>query len=454
MKKYIVIFICFFTITYAQNSYIKTDYKISKEENAFIDSLQYKAFLYFINEINPDNGLVKDRSNENSPASIAATGFALPVWAVGAEHKWISKDSALNLSINLLNFFLNSEQSLSPDATGFHGLYYHFLDMQEGKRHWKSELSTIDTGLLFAGIIFCKNYYSGNSAKEKKLRNLCHKIMNRVNWNFMTMPDSGKYANTLNLGWDPESGFTDVGWVGYNEALIMYVIAAGTNFTGYKKAYDKWLSFYEWRKSYNNIQMLSFPPLFGHQYSHIYIDFRNIKDNYMNKKGIDYFENSRRATYVQRLYASSNPMNWVGYDSLTWGLSACDGPGEKFNYDNKKFDYYNARGVSGPDLIQNDDGTIAPTASVSSICFAPEIVIPSIFNMFKKYSTKGLWGKYGFVDAFNPTANWYGKEFLGIDQAPIILMIENFRTGFLWKQMMKDSIIKKGLKNLGFTKVK
>lgn len=452
MKKILVILICLFGAAYAQQTYIKTDYKISGEENAFIDSLQYKAFLYFLNEINPENGLVKDRSNDGSPASIAATGFALPVWAVGAEHKWISRSRALDLSINLLRFFLNSEQSLSPDATGYHGLYYHFLDMKNGKRYWKSELSTIDTGLLFAGIIFCKNYYKGNSGKEKLLRHLCRQIMERVNWNFMTMPDSGKYANTINLGWDPEQGYSDVGWVGYNEALIMYIIAAGTNFTGYKAAYDKWLSFYEWRKSYNNIELLSFPPLFGHQYSHIYIDFRNIKDRYMREKGLDYFENSRRAVFVQRLYAIDNPMKWKDYDSLTWGISACDGPGEKYNFNDKKFDYYNARGVSGPDLIQNDDGTIAPTASVSSICFAPELVIPSIYNMYKKYGNKGLWGKYGFVDAFNPTAGWFDKEWLGIDQAPIILMIENFRSGLIWKYMMKDPVIKTGLGRLNFKK--
>lgn len=425
-----------------------------KHVQVFLDTLQHRSFLYFINEINPKNGLVKDRSTKDSPASIAATGFSIPIWAIGAEHNWISREEATKLTLSALRFFMTSEQSSAADATGINGFYYHFLDMKSGRRVWKCELSTVDTGLLIAGARFAYQYYNGDSNEEKEIRQLAVSLTYRVKWDWFTLPDEGKYASTLSLGWKPESGFHNMGWVGYNEALIMYIVAAGSEYDGAEKAYKKWLSFYDWRKPYPDIELVSFPPLFGFHYSHAFIDFRGLFDEYMLEKGLDYFEDGRRATIVQRRYAIENPRKWVGYDSLTWGLSACDGPGPGFNFDNHIFEYYTARGSNGPDLIQNDDGTIAPTAAAGSIVFAPEIVIPSLQAMYKKYGSKGLWGKYGFIDAFNPTVNWYGKDYLGIDQAPIVIMIENYRTGLVWKYMMKDPVIQKGLKRLKYEKLK
>ena len=199
--------------------------------------------------------------------------------------------------------------------------------------------------------------------------------------------------------------------------------------------------------------MWHFPPLFGHQFSEAFIDFRGLADKYMKGKGIDYFENSRRATYVQRKYASDNPKGWVGYDSLCWGVTASDGPGGKYNFDGKKFEGYAGRGTSGPDYNYFDDGTIAPYGPLSSLPFAPEIVLPTIKSIHEKYGAK-LWGKYGFYDAFNPTANWVDSDFLGIDEGPMLIMIENFRTGLVWNYMMKDPIIQKGLSRLGFEYLK
>lgn len=417
---------------------------------AFIDTLQYRSFLYFIHEINPEKGLVRDRSRTGSPATIVGSGFAIPVWAIGAEKGWISREQAVTYTLNTLRFFRQAEQGTAPDATGYKGMYYHFLTMDSGTRTWESELSTVDTGLLLAGVRFARNYYSRDIPAEQEIRALADTLTYRVDWDWATLHSGDRYDQTLSLGWRPESGFHPVGWVGYNEALIMYIIAAGSGYNGAEKAYERWLSFYDWRMAYPDIRLVSFPPMFGHQYSHIFVDFRNRPDRYMKAKGLDYFENSRRAVQVQRRYAMDNPRRFNGYDSLTWGLSACDGPGPDYNTARHKFDYYTARGTSGPTLIQNDDGTIAPTAAAASIVFEPDLVRPALFAMYKRYGEKGLWGKYGFKDAFNPTAGWIADEYLAIDQAPIVLMIENWRNEFIWKNMMNDPVVQKGLKILGF----
>lgn len=424
--------------------------KLSSEDEAFLDTLQHRSFQYFLKEINRANGLVRDRSTADAPASIAATGFALPVWAVGAERGWISRRQAAELTITCLNFLWNAEHSADSLANGYRGFFYHFLKMDSGKRTWNCELSSIDTALLLAGARFSAQYFHRNNPLEKQIRALADSMTFRVDWNWMTLPDRGKYAGTISLGWRPEKGFIPIGWVGYNEALILYIIAAGSGYENAAKAYQKWLSFYDWREPYPGMGLVSFPPLFGHQYSHLFVDFRGLPDAYMRKKGIDYFENSRRAVWVQRQYAIENPNGWTGYDSLCWGLTACDGPGPDYNFDQREFFWYNARGASGPDLVQNDDGTIAPTAAAASIAFAPEIVIPTLKSLYKRYGDRGLWGPYGFRDAFNPTINWFDKDYLGIDQAPVVLMIENYRSGMIWEYCMRDPVIQKGLKVLGF----
>lgn len=423
------------------------------EDKEFLDTLQYKTFLYFVNEINPENGLVKDRSTSSSPASMAAVGFAVPVWCIGAEHNWISRNEAADLTLKLLKFLLNSEQSADAFATGYNGFYYHFVDMQKGKRFWKCELSTIDTGLLLAGIRFAVQFFNGNNECETEIRRIAEVITERVNWNFAVIPDSAKlYPGSIAMAWDPENGMGETGWVGYNEALIMQVIAAGSGYKHAVKSYNKWLEYYEIEEPYPGCRHITFPPLFGHQYSHMFIDFRGIYDKYNRQAGFDYFENSRRAVYTQYNYFKENPKKWSGYDSLCWGLTACDGPGTKFNGNGKKYFEYEARGTSGPAKTPIDDGTIAPTAAASSIVFAPEIVLPALKSMYEKYGEKGLWGVYGFKDAFNPGLNWFASDYLGIDQGPIVIMIENYRNGFVWKHCMEDKIIRKGLTVLGFEK--
>lgn len=435
-----------------ESARVVSQYIPAAADSAFLDTLQHRSFLYFIHETNPLNGLVKDRSTEDSPASIAAVGFAFPVWAIGAERKWIPREDAAWRTLTALRFFWRAEQSPDPLATGYQGFYYHFLDMKTGKRVWNCELSTVDTGWLIAGIRFAAQYFNRENAEEREIRLLADSLTHRVKWDWMTMPDTGRYASTITMGWRPEEGFHHMGWVGYNEALLIYIIAAGSNYRGATKAYQQWLSHYDWRESYPGLAHAVFPPLFGHQWSQMFVDFRGLWDDFGRKKGIDYFENSRRATLTQWRYAIDNPRGWAGYDSLIWGLTAGDGPGETYNAGGHTFLGYAGRGSSGPELVFFDDGTIAPTAAASSIVFAPEIVFPTLHAMYNRYGEKGLWGPYGFRDGFNPTAQWWGEDYLGIDQGPIVIMIENYRSGLVWKLMMQDPVIRKGLEVLGFSK--
>ena len=458
MKFYIVLFLFSFNFLNGQK-FIKYPYlpysKLTSKEKEFLDTVQFYAFKYFLSEINHENSLVRDRSTVSSPITIAACGFALPIWAIGAEKGWISRKEAADKTLKMLRFFFTSEQSEKLNATGYQGFYYHFLNFQTGRREWNCELSSIDSGLLFAGIIFSRNYFSKNTKVEKEIRYLAEKILKKINWNFFKMHADSKYPFAINMGWHPEdSSYNSLGWIGYNEALFLYVIAAGLNMQDVEKGYKTWMKHYDWREPYKGFGHLAFPPLFGHQYSHIFIDFRNLADDTLKARGIDFFENSRRATYIQRFYAIENPKGWIGYDSLTWGITACDGPGNSYNFDDKVFYEYAGRGTSGPDLVFFDDGTIAPTAVAASIPFAPEICIPTLMSFYNRFKDTGIWGKYGFVDAFNLTVNWFGKEYLGIDQGPIVLMIENYRNGFVWKYIMKDEIIINGLKKLNITRLK
>ena len=428
----------------------KINYELSAADEAMLDSIQQKTFQFFMHEKQPEWGIVKDRTAAWAPASIASTGFGIPAFAIGAERKWISREEAAKITLSIIQFFAGSKQSADTNATGYKRFYYHFLRMNSGTREWKCELSTIDSGILMMGIIFARNYYNLNNETEKKIRELAEMLLGRMEWDFIMMPDTGKHANCISMGWTPDKGVHDFGWSGYNEGLLLYVLAAGTGLQDAEKAYNSWLSTYKWYTYYDKYPHVAFPPLFGHQFSHVFIDFRGLSDKYLKEKGIDYFENSRRATYSQRRYAIDNPHQWLGYDSLCWGVTACDGPGDKYNFGDKKFIGYAGRGASGPDYNYFDDGTIAPYGPISSIAFAPEIVLPTIKAINQRYGAK-IWGKYGYYDSFNPTADWVDNDFLGIDEGPMLLMIENFRSGLVWEYVMKDPVIQKGLERLGFT---
>ncbi len=425
-------------------------YETSVEDNLLLDSIQLKTFAYFLHEHDEAFGIVKDRAASWAPASIASTGFGLACFAIGAERQYITRDEAANITLKIMRFFAHSNQSADTNATGYKGFYYHFLRLGTGEREWKSELSSIDTGLLMMGVIFARNYYSMNNPVEEEIRSLAGFLLGRMDWEFFEMPGEGRFAHTISMGWTPEHGQHTYGWAGYNEGLFLYVLAAGTGMKNAERSYEHWLESYKWMTPYEGLSHVAFPPLFGHQFSQAFIDYRGLADRFMLVKGIDYFENSRRATLVQQRYAIDNPYGWVGYDSLCWGVTASDGPGDKYNFENKKFLGYAGRGTSGPEYNYFDDGTIAPYGPISSLPFAPEVIFPVIRNLNEKYGHK-IWGKYGYYDAFNLTANWVDHDFIGIDQGPMLIMIENFRTGLVWKMVMKDPVIQKGLERLGYT---
>ncbi len=399
---------------------------------ALMDTLQVTAFRYFWEQANPANGLIKDRSTAGSPASIAAVGFGLSAICTGIDHGWVSREDGRARVLTTLNTFWNGPQGTGAAGyIGYQGLFYHFLNMTTAVRTWDCEVSTIDTALLMAGILDCRQYFDTDDPLDVNVRALADSIYYRANWDFFRNSGPG-----ILMGWKPVTGFTGfVQWIGYNEAMILYILALGSpTHPVPATAWNVWTSGYHWQTHYG-YTYVAFPPLFGHHYSHCWIDFRLIKDAYGRTQGITYFENSRRATLAQRAYCTANPGGFVGYGPDLWGLTASDGP-----------EGYNARGAPPP---QNDNGTITPTAPGGSIPFAPTEALACLQTMWNNHRTQ-LWGTYGFKDAFNLTQNWWGPDYLGIDEGPIILMIENHRTSAPWSRFMQNADVQVGLERAGF----
>jgi hypothetical protein len=397
-----------------------------------LEELQHRGFDYFWNEANPANGLIKDRSTPGSPASIASTGFGLSAICIAIDRGWVSRQAGGERIRTTLRTFWNGPQGSGASGTiGYKGLFYHFLDMNTAVRTWDCELSTIDTALLFAGILDARQYFTLDDPLDNEIRSLADALYQRADWNWARDGQSG-----IRMGWKPVTGFSGFGlWRGYNEAMILYVLALGSpTFPIPDVGWDYWTSGYQWSTQYGYSYVI-FPPLFGHQYSHCWIDFRFIQDDYMLSRDITYFENSRRATLAARAYCIANPFGHIGYGENNWGLTASDDP-----------DGYLAHGAPPP---QNDNGTITPTAAASSIPFAPEVVIPALQHMYDTYGTQ-LWGVYGFKDAFNLNRGWFATDFLGIDQGPIVIMIQNYLDGSIWNRFMMNPDIQVGLQRAGF----
>ncbi len=424
---------------------------MSSANDRLLHRLQRETFDYFWREANPANGLVQDKTAKGSPASIAATGFGLSIYPIAAERGFLKRSQAVKRTLTTLRFFWQSEQSERAEATGYRGFYYHFLDMKTGQRAWKCELSSIDTAFLVAGCLVAKEYFDADTAPEREIRELVESIYRRMNWLWML-----NRGQALTHGWKPGRGFLRYRWQGYCEALILYVLALGSpSFPIPHGSYQAWLSTYQWKKFYD-IEFLYAGPLFIHQMSHLWLDFRGIQDEFMRSKRIDYFENSRRATYVQQHYAEQNPRKFTGYGTYCWGITASDGPGDKVlrvKGVKRRFYGYIARGVPhGP-----DDGTLAPWASVASLPFAPEIVLPTVRH-FSEFHVKGK-SPYGFKATLNETYptprpgkyRWVSPWHFGLNQGPIVMMIENYRSGLLWRLTRKCLPLVNGLRRAGFT---
>ncbi|MDD5579988.1 MAG: glucoamylase family protein [Methylobacter sp.] len=420
-------------------------------DEQMLDEVQRETFNYFIREVNPVNGMVADSNQPGQPASIAAIGLALTAYPIGVERGFITRAEAVRRILATLEFFHHSTQSNAPDATGYKGFYYHFLDMDSGSRAWQSELSTIDSALLFAGMLAAAQYFDADNDDEKKLRERAEALYRRADWQWA---QNGKL--TVSHGWKPKSGFLRWQWEGYCEALILYVLGLGSpTYPLPKEAYRAWLSSYAWKSAYG-LEMVYGGPLFMHQLSHIWIDFRGIRDLFMRDKNLDYFENSRRATLLQQRYAIENPLRYPYYGAQGWGITACNGPGPKMlkiDGIERRFFGYKARGVPfGP-----DDGTLAPWAVVASLPFAPEIVLPTMRFFIDEMELKERNGE-GFKATFNPLfpnpenkkAGWSSPWKYGINQGPIVMMIENYRSGLVWELMRGCRYLLEGLRRAEF----
>jgi hypothetical protein len=415
-----------------------------------LEKLQRETFTYFEHEINPQTGLIPDKTEPSSPSSIAAVGFGLTAYTVAVERGLMPRATAVARTLAVLRFFHESPQGPEPDATGYKGFYYHFLDMVTGRRAWQCELSTIDTALLMAGVLTVAHYFDASSPEEGEIRALADALYRRVDWAWAS--DS---AGTIGLGWTPEGGQLQWKWDrGYSEAHILYVLALGSpTFPIPADGYRAWISTFE-RKTVYGVDYLYAGPLFIHQFSQIWIDFREMRDERNRDVGFDYFENSRRATLVQRHYGIANPLGFANYSKYGWGLTASDGPGPCARIVDgvrREFQGYLARGAPfGP-----DDGTISPWAVVASLPFAPEVVADTIHHAIERLAQKKLEGT-GFDASFNATFlesdgnGWASPWKFGLNEGPIVLMIENHLSGLVWKIFRTCGYAVDGLRRAGF----
>ncbi|MEP7056759.1 MAG: glucoamylase family protein [Caldimonas sp.] len=413
--------------------------------------LQRCSFDYFVHEVNRANGMVLDKTTTDWPASIAAIGMALSAYPVGIERRFIDRDDAIERTLTTLRFLAASEQSADPAATGYKGFYYHFLEMESGRRAWQSELSSIDTALLIAGALTAAAYFRNSDPRESEIRALATLLYERVDWAWMLAG-----GDLLCHGWRPEDGFLPFRWEGYDEALVLYLLALGSpNHPIEPKSYDAWCRTYDWKTIYG-IDLLYAGPLFVHQMSHIWCDFRGIRDRFMREHDADYFENSRRATQVQHEYAVRNPLGFPHVGEWCWGVTASDGPGKitrRIDGIERSFFDYVARGAPyGP-----DDGTIAPWAVAASLPFAPALVARTLCFMGGLHIH--VPNPYGFKASFNPVfrgkfddgIGWVSSYHFGINEGPTLLMIENHRTGMIWALMRQCPYLVAGLKAAGFS---
>jgi hypothetical protein len=436
---------------------------LSAEDRAFLDDLEQRTFRWFWDKTNPVNGLVPDREPTASFSSVAAVGFGLTAYPIGVERGWVTREAALERTLTTLRFLRNAPAGpAAAGVSGTRGFLYHFLDMETGARFETVELSTMDTALCLAGALFCQSYFDGKNPAEAEVRGLAEDLFNRADWAWAATPR----PPLVSMGWTPEEGFHGYDWKGYNEAMIVYVLALGspTHPVG-EAAWPAYTSTYRW-ETFHGQTFLNFAPLFGHQFSHVFLDLEGIRDAYMREKGIDYFENSRRATLAQRQYATANPEGFAGYGPDVWGLTACDGPADvtlDVNGRSVRFFSYAARGAGAGDV--RDDGTLAPAAAAGSLPFTPELSVRALRTMASRWGDD-LFGSYGFRDAFNPTftffaalkhgrvvarKGWFDVDALGIDQGPILAMIENQRSGLIWRTMRKNPAVVRGLTRAGFT---
>ena len=391
-------------------------------DEQLLDEIQRASFEFFWNEASPKTGQVKDRALANGNdsrmmSSIAATGFGLTSLSIG-DHRGYRKSAEITDRVrNTLRFIAN-------DLHHEHGFFFHFIHMETGSRWEKCELSSIDSSILLCGVLTARQYFS-----DQEIKDLATKIYRRVDWPWML--NGGK---TFSMGWHPESGFLDARWEHFCELMMIYLLAIGSPARPVDaSSWDAWT---RPKINYQGVEYISGnDPIFTHQYSHAWFDFRNKRDAYAN-----YFENSAKATKAHKLFCLSLRDRFPDYSENLWGISASDYV--------KGYTAWGGPSVDGGPLGPVD-GSIVPCATGGSLPFLFEDCIRVLRHTRGPYREK-VWTKYSFRDAFNPLANWYDPDVLGLDLGITMLMAENHRTGFVWEQFMKDEDVKRGMTRAGF----
>jgi len=431
----------------AENSAIGSD----TGDDSFLDELEKAHFNYFVKNSDAATGLTLDSSRDQDFSSIAAVGFSLTSYIIAAQRGFCPRAEATKYVLKTLKLLWSLPQGDSvTGVAGYKGFFYHFLNPTTGLRYRDCELSSIDTALLMAGVLTCQSYFDRDNQDEREIRSLAKKLFDRVDWAWMY-----RASGFVSMGWNPEAGkgFLDSDWSMFCEAPLLIIMAAGSS--SHPVPAEAWSNYCQGFKTTHNFgkERLNYAPTYGFQYPACWIDFKGIEDAETKKLGFDYFENARRILLGQYAYALANPMGWRDYGTNCWGLTACDGPGQKTTeYNDKKVEFrgYSARGC--PDDF--DDGTIAPTAIAASLPYAPSLVLPTLHEWRSKRPE--IWGECGFKDSFNPSfdlsqkSGWVDGAELGIDQGPIVIMTENYRSGLIWQLMKQNDVIVAGLKRSGF----
>jgi len=390
----------------------------SDQDDAFLQELEAANFRYFWEQANPDTGIVRDRCNVRNPdksdlGSIADTGFGLTALCIGEKRGFISRAEARERVLNTLRFHWKK----LPNHRGF---YYHWANVNSGERLWDSEVSSIDTSVLLCGILACKQHF-----QHSEISLLASQIFNRVDWGWLSEDTS-----LLPHGWRPESGFLQYRWDNYSEMMMMYLLGLGS--VTHPLPATSWDAWKRTTFEYDDIRYIgSFAPLFVHQYSQAWFDFRGKRDKYT-----DYFRNSVIATDVHRRFCIDLSRQFPDYSDDLWGITASD----------------SARGYvvwGGPPSTGPIDGTVVPCAAGGSLPFLKVPAMRVMRTMKDRYGN-GAWSQYGFVDAFNPLTNWYDHDVIGIDTGITMLMVENARTGFVWDIFMKNAEAQRGMNRAGF----
>ncbi len=396
------------------------------EELKFLQDYQERSFRYFWDQWSAHTGLVLDRArmdgaSAGNVASIAATGFGLTAFCIGAEHGWVRKEQARLRVLTTLRFLWSS-------AFHDHGWYLHFMDAASGQRRLNSEISSIDTALLLAGVLTADGYFSN----DKEIHTLAKQIFERVDFNWMLNGD--KFI--LSHGVHPGSGFIRSRWSEYSEATILYLMAIGS--PRHPITAESWYAWNRPQVRYEKWKFISGGPLFTHQFSHAWVDFRHQKDG--DPSYVDYFENSQIATYAHRDFCISLQNKYSDYGPDMWGITVSDSQNGYVNW-------------GGPPYAGPINGTLVPCAAAGSLMFAPEICLPVLRRMRSVYGDK-IYQKYGFTDAFHPNYHdeklWVNQDVVGIDVGITLLSIENLLTGNIWHWFMRNPYVRSAMERVGF----